>query len=114
MVHNGTIALEQRTQARSDTWHLIADYLQPILRRRPEMLYEKSFQELLRSWAGPHNRFVFLDGATQRTVTVNREAGIEVGGLWLSNSRWFDGSRFEWYRRALSSQMPARPVAFSL
>ncbi len=114
MVHNGTIALEQHTPARSDTWHLISDYLRPILSRRPEMLYEKSFQDLLRTWAGPHNRFVFLDGATQRTVIVNREAGIEVGDLWLSNSRWFDGSRFAWYPRTVSSEALARPLAFSL
>lgn len=114
MVHNGTVALEQHTPARSDTWHLIADYLRPILRRRPDMLYEKSFQDLLKTWAGPHNRFVFLDGATRRTVIVNREAGMEVDALWLSNSRWFDGSQFEWYRRAVAREAAPRPLAFSL
>jgi len=114
MVHNGTVALEHHTPVRSDTWHLIADYLRPILSRRPQMLHEKSFQDLVRTWAGPHNRFVFLDGDTRRTVIINREAGLDVGDLWLSNSRWFDGSQFEWYRRAMPSETAPRPLAFSL
>lgn len=114
MVHNGTVAIEQHTQERSDTWHLVKDYLRPLLGRRPELLYEKSFQELVRSWAGPHNRFAFMDGATRRTVIINREAGMDVGALWLSNSRWFDGSQFEWYKPRLSSETAARPLVFSL
>ena len=56
MVHNGTVALEPHSPNRSDTWHLINDYLRPILRNRPETLYERSFENLIRTWAGAHNR----------------------------------------------------------
>lgn len=113
LVHNGTVAVDSHAPARSDTWHLVTDYLRPLLRRRPELLYEKSFQELVKTWAGPHNRFAFMDAATRRTVIINREAGMEVGALWLSNSRWFDGSKFEWYRQAIGHHGGSRPLVFS-
>lgn len=98
MVHNGTVALEPHTPDRSDTWHLIQDYLRPILRNRPETLYERAFENLIKTWAGPHNRFVFMDARHRKTVIINREAGVLCDDLWLSNARWFDPTRFHAHR----------------
>ena len=113
LVHNGTVDVGQHQAQRSDTWHLIDDYLRPILRRRPELLYERRFHDLILSWAGEHNRFVFMDAIQRRVVIVNREAGFELDGIWLSNTRWFDASRFDWYRRMQPVEAPRRPIAFS-
>ena len=112
MVHNGTVALEPHNPDRSDTWHLIHDYLRPILRNRPETLYERSFENLVRAWAGVHNRFVFMDARQRKTVIINHEAGVLWDDLWLSNTRWFDPTqlddRQQWQRMA---EAP-RPLTF--
>lgn len=104
MAHNGTLNLRRHAQDRSDTWHLAHDYLRPLLRNRPQLLEDRFFHELLTTCCGPHNKFVFLDAATRRTVIVNREKGVEVEGLWLSNTRWFDASRFQCHAAAPAEQ----------
>lgn len=108
MAHNGTVNLEHHESERSDTWHLVNDYLRPVLSRRPELLYDSFFQNLVTNWCGPHNKFVFMDGANRRTVIVNRESGFEVEGFWLSNTRWFDASRFAW-RQAAPARLSGLP-----
>jgi hypothetical protein len=112
MVHNGTVALEPHSPERSDTWHLINDYLRPILRNRPETLYERSFESLIRTWAGTHNRFVFMDARRRRTVIINREAGVDWDDLWLSNARWFDATQFEWHRQRHGPAEKPRRLTF--
>lgn len=113
LVHNGTMAVGRHSEARSDTWHLVADYLRPILSRRPALMYDPGFGDLLAAWAGPHNRFVLMDARLGRTRIINREAGMEVNGLWLSNSRWFDGSRFPWYRRDETPAVSGAALSFA-
>ncbi|MDR2212778.1 MAG: class II glutamine amidotransferase [Pseudomonadales bacterium] len=111
LAHNGTINLERHDPARSDTWHLVNDYLRPVLSRRPELLYDEFFQELMTTWCGTHNKFVFMDGERRRTVIVNRQSGFDVEGLWLSNTRWFDASRFDW--RPATPQVQGPRLLFS-
>ncbi len=103
LAHNGTLNMERHASERSDTWHLVNDYLEPILRNRPELLYDRFFQDLVSSFGGANNRFVFVDGAKRQTLIINREQGFELDGVWLSNTRWFDASRFNWH--------PARSLA---
>src|SRR5690606_13737611 len=101
MAHNGTINLPRPLPERSDTWHLVNHYLKPVLQRRPEQLHEPFFQDFVISLGGEHNKFVFMDARERRTVVINREKGFEIDGLWLSNTRWFDATRFHWYTPAL-------------
>ncbi len=114
LAHNGTLNMPRHTQERSDTWHLVNDYLQPILRNRPQLLHDRFFQELVSSWCGPHNRFVFVDGAAQKTVIVNRDKGFELDGLWLSNTRWFDASRFHWHPARSMEALKGPQAIFSI
>lgn len=111
VAHNGTLNLNRHVQERSDTWHLVKDYLRPLLRNNPQLLYERFFQQMIESWCGPNNRFVFLDNRLQRTVIINRQLGFEVNGVWLSNTRWFDRSQFDWVPRASSENKPQSPAA---
>jgi len=112
MVHNGTIDLDLHAPGRSDTWHLIDDYLRPILRRRPELIYDAAFERLIRAWTGEHNRFVFMDARRGATIVVNRESGVAWSGLWLSNSRWFDTTRFDGFRDRAAPVPARRDLAF--
>lgn len=88
--HNGTLAVDSHTPERSDTWHLASDFLTPVLMQRPALIANEAFQRMLKAAIGRLNRLVLVDTAVRRVVIVNREAGIEHEGFWLSNSRWFD------------------------
>ncbi|MES3007407.1 MAG: class II glutamine amidotransferase [Pseudomonadota bacterium] len=114
MAHNGTVNMDRHLQDRSDTWHLVHDYLRPVLKRRPELLHDRFFQELVMTWCGPHNKFVFMDAVSGKTVIVNREKGFEIDGLWLSNTRWFDASRFAWHQSSADSKVPRGTALFSI
>ena len=104
VAHNGTLNLNRHTSGRSDTWHLIHDYLRPILSKNPELLHDRFFQHMISAWCGPNNRFVFLDNQHKKTVIVNRQQGFEVNGVWLSNTRWFESSHFDWVPRPLATK----------
>lgn len=112
LMHNGILRVDQRETPQSDTWHFINDYLRPILLNRPEVLHERAFHQLLLAWGGPGNRFVFMDARRRRTVIVNREAGVQADGLWLSNTRWFDASQFDWYRDSVRKAQPLPNLRF--
>lgn len=107
LAHNGTVNLNRSDAQKSDTWHLVNDYLRPVLSRRPALLHDRFFQESLLSWCGPHNKFVFMDARQNKTVIINREKGFEIDGLWLSNTRWFDASRYDWSVSQARAQQPA-------
>lgn len=104
VAHSGTIEVNRHRNGRSDTWHFVQDYLRPLLKHRPEALHEAGFQNLVRAWTGPNNQFVFMDARTGKTVIINREQGVEIDGLWLSSTRWFDASQFEWYQAGTGGQ----------
>lgn len=112
LVHNGTLSLPHTHSAWSDTWHFIRDYLRPILRHRPDVLHEPSFQELIKCWAGQNNRFIFMDARHRKTVIINQEAGRQIDALWISNTRWFDASRFDWYRNEKPSAVTRQKMEF--
>ncbi|MES2626897.1 MAG: hypothetical protein V4628_16545 [Pseudomonadota bacterium] len=114
MAHNGTINMNRHTDDRSDTWHLVHDYLEPILRNRPELLHDRFFHELVTSWCGPQNKFVFMDAKSQKTVVINREQGFEIEGLWLSNLRWFDISKFNWIQPRIPLATHGPQALFSI
>ena len=114
LAHNGTLNMQRHDHERSDTWHLVNDYLEPILRKRPELLHDGFFHELVLTWCGAQNRFVFVDTATRQVVIINREQGFELNGVWLSNTRWFDASRFAWHPARRDPQPAGLQAVFSI
>lgn len=90
LMHNGTAKVEIRQAGRSDTWHLVHDYLGPFLANRRRLIYDRDFRHILDAWLGPQNRIVFLDEAEGRIELLHRADGIDWNGLWLSNARWVD------------------------
>jgi len=91
---NGTLELNCHRPGRSDSWHLVQDYLRPILTRRHATLYDAAFLKLLETWVGRDNRIVFMDRNRRGTVVINRERGFMLGQIWLSNARWLNTARF--------------------
>lgn len=92
LMHNGTAKVEIRQAGRSDTWHLVNDYLAPFLSSRRKLIYDRAFRHILDAWLGPQNRIVFLDEAEGRIELLHRADGHDWNGLWLSNTRWVDRS----------------------
>jgi hypothetical protein len=91
MMHNGTASnVPIRHAGRSDTWHLVNDYLAPLLGHRRKLIYDRAFRRILDSWLGPQNRVVFLDASEQRIELLHRAEGFDWRGLWISNTRWID------------------------
>ena len=90
LMHNGTANVPLRHPGRSDTWHLVNDYLAPLLSHRRRLIYDRAFRSILDQWLGPKNRMVILDLQEQRIEVLTPADGVEWRGLWLSNSRWLD------------------------
>lgn len=90
LMHNGTAGVPVRIAGRSDTWHLVNDYLAPFLANRRRLIYDRGFRHILDAWLGAGNRIVFLDEQEGRIEVLNRAEGLEWQGLWLSNARWID------------------------
>jgi len=114
MAHSGTLEINRHQHSQSDTWHFANDYLRPILKHRPAALYEAAFQNLIKAWGGPNNKFIFMDVQNKQTVIINREQGIEIEGLWLSSTRWFDASKFHWHQATLKNPAESQTTAFLL
>ena len=107
MAHNGTLNIHCRLPSRSDSWHMVNDYLQPLLQKTPRRLHDKAFQEHLEAKIGPHNRMVFMDAQYKKTVFINKQLGIEYGDLWLSNTKWFDSASFGLSNQSDPDQLPS-------
>jgi hypothetical protein len=88
LMHNGTAQVPTRIAGRSDTWHLVNDYLAPLLSHRRKLIYDRAFRRILDQWLGPGNRLVILDEEEHRIELLHRAAGVDWEGLWLSNERW--------------------------
>ena len=90
LMHNGTLKLETRVPGKSDTWHFVSDVLRPLAQRHPGLLSDYAFVQILEHGLKPENKLALLDQRLRRIVLVNRAHGVEVDGLWISNTRWLD------------------------
>lgn len=114
LMHNGTLPMGECAAGRSDSRRFVEDYLQPILSRCPDMLHDDCFQSTLSEWAGPHNRFVLMDGRRRKTVILNRSSGQEAWGLWLSNLRWFNSDIYRFDLPEKPPENARKPLRLTL
>ncbi|MGH8446221.1 MAG: class II glutamine amidotransferase [Solimonas sp.] len=94
LMHNGTLKLDTRVPGKSDTWHFVADVLRPLAQRHPGLLSDYAFIQVLEHGLRAENKLALLDQRLRRIVLVNRAHGVEVDGLWISNTRWLDRKLF--------------------
>ena len=90
LMHNGTLKLDVRVPGKSDTWHFVTDVLRPLAQRHPGLLSDYAFVQVLEQGLRAENKLALLDQRLRRIVLVNQAHGVEVDGLWLSNTRWLD------------------------
>lgn len=111
LMHSGTLRLKTRIPGKSDTWHLIHQRLRPLTLHWHDLFVETGFpllQALLENSLGRENHVVLLDHPRRRIVVMNRERGIELAGLWLSNEDGIDSGRFTAGRAAALGQRYCR------
>lgn len=94
LMHNGTVQLRTRVPGKSDTWHLVSDVLRPLVQRHPGLLSDYAFVQILEHGLRSENKLALLDQRLRRIVLINRQHGVELDGLWLSNTRWIDRKLF--------------------
>ena len=88
LMHNGILSGgNAKDRTRSDTWHFINDYLNPVIEeceRSPFL--SPSFIADLGETIGPSNKFAVLGPGFTGPVIVNRDDGIMLRGAWVSNT----------------------------
>jgi len=90
LVHNGILSTGNAAdKSLSDTAHYIQDFLRPMLLKNPEFFMTDAFRQIISSHIGFSNKFVLMD-AYGNTVTINRLAGVQHNGAWLSNTYAWD------------------------
>ena len=77
MAHNGNLNIHCRLPGRSDSWHVVNDYLTPLLHRAPKILHDKAFQQRLAAKIGANNRLVFMDAQRRKTIIINLPTSIQ-------------------------------------
>lgn len=95
LAHNGVLSTGNSADtSKSDTWHYIKNFLRPIVEKYgADILFEDSMQKYIGSHIGSNNKFgiVHKDG---RIATINRSAGVEHFGAWLSNTYAWSTTKF--------------------
>lgn len=94
LMHNGTLRIETRVPGRSDTWHFVTELLRPLAQRHTGLLSDNAFLRILELGLRADNKLALLDRHHRRIAIVNRQHGVELEGLWLSNTRWIDRGLF--------------------
>jgi hypothetical protein len=103
LMHNGILSTGNSADTtKSDTWHYIRNYLRPILAGNPDFAFTEEFNELISEHIGDSNKFVLMDN-DGRMTTINKDAGVYWGGLWLSNT-------YAWSASASTSKKPIKGI----
>jgi predicted glutamine amidotransferase len=85
VMHNGVINTPIQDKTRSDTWHFVNGPLARTLEKVPRLFDHDKLRAVIERRVGVSNKLVVLrrDGAR---MFVNKSAGVEYRGLWMSNS----------------------------
>ena len=94
MAHNGVMSnMDTREHSKSDTWHLVEDYLKPMLQRDPTLVFTRPFQKMLGHYIGGGNKLAFVHKTGQIAV-INRGSGFDSKGSWFSNTYAWTPEKF--------------------
>lgn len=86
--HNGGIQMRlfstDHDKKLSDTHLFALEYLAPILKKAPDLLDCKPFQNMLHDLLGTYNKLAFIRNDNRMWI-FNKSQGDEHNGCWLSN-----------------------------
>ena len=94
IAHNGVLSTGNAAdKSKSDTWHFIRNVIKPALTANPELLTDKSWQDMIGHIIGGGNKFglVRADG---EMVVINERSGVNFVGAWLSNTYAWSTTKF--------------------
>ena len=118
LMHNGILSTGNALDVtKSDTWHYIRNYLRPMLIAYPEYAFHPSFADIIGKHIGSSNKFVLMDNQGI-LITINQDAGVYWGGLWLSNTYAWSASKSASDKPCASAkqakaQVKEKPVKFT-
>lgn len=105
IMHNGVLHTgNDRDRSKSDTWHFVRDYIIPLTKEQPEVIFTPEFEKVIGKFVG-NNRFALLNHLGELQV-VNESQGVRWNGMWLSNTYAWD------YYAAMPEKRPA-PTTYS-
>jgi hypothetical protein len=103
MAHNGILSTGNHADlTKSDTWHYIQNFLRPLLMRDQSLIHEPAFQKLIESHISSSNKFGFMDN-DGKVVVINRSAGVNHFGAWLSNTYAWSPMKWGYYSATYGS-----------
>jgi hypothetical protein len=88
MMHNGVLSTgNSADESKSDTWHYCRNFLDGGVMEK--MAHEEHFLKLITNHIGHGNKFVMMTSDGRMSI-AGRHRGIEVKGLWFSNTHaWY-------------------------
>jgi hypothetical protein len=90
MAHNGVLSTGNfKDTSLSDTWHYIEDYIRPLVKANPAMVFDEAFIKLISAHIGGGNKFAFMNHLGDIAV-CNKSAFITYEGSLLSNTYAWD------------------------
>lgn len=104
LAHNGILSAGNPIRKEmSDTWHMIEYILRPIAESNMDMLFTPDFQEYLGDLIGSSNKFA-LCHADGRIAVINRDAGVNHFGAWLSNTYAWSASKYGFAHKGVTNR----------
>lgn len=103
LAHNGVLSSGNDADVtRSDTWHFIHNVIQPAAEHNPEIIQRPEWQTFIGSMIGRSNKFGLMTSSGD-AIIINREAGIEFEGAWLSNTYAWPAHKYNAAPRTVST-----------
>jgi hypothetical protein len=87
VMHNGIIDIETPRREMSDTWHFSEYVVRPAL--IAGLVRDASWLAVARGIIGRGSKVAILHGDGTHVI-LNRESGLEAGGVWYSNTYAWD------------------------
>jgi len=91
LMHNGVISgtgIWKSNDPRSDTAVYVDEILKPIIKEKPDIIFNTGFKRLVERDVGKHNKLLFILGDS-RVIIFNEKEGHtnekEAPGVWYSN-----------------------------
>lgn len=86
MAHNGILSTGNEADvSKSDTWHYIRDFIIPLTKSEPELVFDPAFIDIIESHIGSSNKFIFMNHEGRISIT-NKSAFVTYKGAMLSNT----------------------------
>lgn len=104
LAHNGILATGNAwDKTKSDTWHFIRNVIRPAVEADESIVLDETWQSFIGDLIGGGNKFGMMT-ADGKAVIINRKAGVEFRGAWLSNTYAWSAHKFGLGNRAISTR----------